>query len=197
MSEFTSPMKPYLKAEALSYVRSGKYAEAANKYQQYIELNEHDDDAWAALGGAFRRLGDLQSAINSYEKAFQINPRSTYAAVNLVSLLFALKPDGKKLQDYVSRALALTEDKIRSGTKTADHWTWYDLGMLQLIKGDVDAATRSYNYAAEITPQTATEHFRSAIDGLTFLKDHNPTIKSIDRIIDLLTGRIKRATDVS
>ena len=195
MSEALSPRKPSLKASALSLVREGKPDLGAAKYREYLALNEWDDDAWAGLGGALRRMGQIDGAIDCYAKAFEINPKSTYAAVNVVVLSKARNTEGDavRLDEYLPNAMKLIRSKIRlaeeENPNQVDYWTWYDLGMLQLISGEVSAALSSYNYAAESTPQNAVETFRSVISGLEFLTEHNGQIDGIERVLADLRRR--------
>lgn len=181
------PKKSFLKAEALELVREGKIDPAIEKYRQYLGLNPLDDDAWCGLGGAYRRKDVINQAINSYEKAYKINPQSTYALVNIVSLRAARhsKQDQEILEKtYLPEAIKLVKRIIEKGD--GDHWTWYDLATVQLIQGDIEEARRTFNYAAELTPQTAKEHFRTVLNNLNFLKEHNPSIKGISDIIKII-----------
>jgi tetratricopeptide (TPR) repeat protein len=176
-----------LKAKALSAVRSGDYDAAIENYRKYLALNPGDDDAWAGLGGAYRRKADIDQAIHSYEEAFDINRQSTYALVNVVSLRAARggPEDRARLRTYLPTALHLTRERIESGE--GDYWTWYDLATLQLLQGDVEEAARSFQYAADLTPVTAKENYRSVLDNLTFLQQHNPSIKGISDAIQIIS----------
>ena len=189
MTTQTSRQKRHLKAAALSFVRSGDLEGAIDNYKQYLVLNPDDDDAWAGLGGAYRRKGNLKQAIDSYEKSYKINAKSTYAIINIVTLLAARnsKEDKKKLEKYLPAAKQLTQVTIDSGE--ADYWAWYDLATLQLIEGHTDAIS-TFNYAADLTPKTAKENFRSVLNNLNFLKLNNPTIQGIDKIIETIESKI-------
>jgi tetratricopeptide (TPR) repeat protein len=194
MENQTPPMKRYLKAAALSAVRSGDIKEAIDKYRQYLELNPQDYDAWAGLGGAQRRMEDLVAAIESYEKAYEINPKSTYALVNIVALRAARgnEDDKEKLKEYIPIAKQLIQEIIDSGD--ADYWNWYDLATLQMIEGDTDAAISTFNYAADLTPKTATENFLSVIKQLTFLQQNIPNIPGLSQIIENINRRMTTTT---
>ena len=130
--------------------------------------------------------GNLKKAIESYEKAHKINPRSSYALVNILSLYAArsTNEDMEKLKKMLPDALMLSQQIIESDD--GDYWAWYDLATLQLIGGQTDEAIRSFNYAAELTPKTAKENFRSVLSNLNFLKKHNPSIQSIAEVIEII-----------
>lgn len=186
MKNQPSPQKRYLKLDALSALRSGDIDSAIKKYEQYLDLNPGDDDAWAGLGGAYKRTENLKKAIDSYEKAYEINPESSYALVNLISIRAAqnIEEDKEMLKKYIPKAVQIFHQIINNGK--GDFWTWYDLGTIQLIKGEAEEAIKIFNYAAELTPKTALENFRSVLNNLMFLKEHNPNMKGISKIIDII-----------
>lgn len=184
MANQSPPKKRHLKAAALSAVRNGDINEAIDRYKQYLALNPRDHDAWSGLGGAHRRQENLKEAIESYERAYEINPKSTYALVNIVALRAARgnKGDEEKLDKLIPVAKQLIQEIIDGGE--ADYWTWYDLATLNLLEGNTDTAISTFNYAAELTPKTATENFISVLKQLTFLQEKNPSIQGIAQIID-------------
>lgn len=182
--------KKYLKAEALSAVRKGELDIAIEKYRAYLALNPEDDDAWAGLGGSLRRQGLIDQAIESYERAYGLNRTSSYALINIVSLRAArhLAEDEQKLEAYIPEALKLCQEII-DGSQ-ADYWNWYDLATLRLLHGETEEAVSTFSYAAELTPKTATESFRSVLSNLNFLKTHNLGIPGIDRVIALVSAYV-------
>ena len=181
-------MKKYLKAEAQAMVRQGEVEAGVTKWQEYLALpdNAADDDAWAALGGAYRRLGDIDRALDSYERADSINPRSTYALVNLVSLRAArhAPDDQAHLTRDIPRAIELCRATIDRADAT--HWNWYDLATLQLIQGSVDDAMETLFHAVALTPAAAKEHFRSVLSNLRFLQERNHAIRGLDEAISIV-----------
>lgn len=193
-------IKLSLKAEALDAVRSGDFDTAVEKYKKYLSLepNKTDDDAWAGLGGAYRRKQELESSLSSYEKAYQINPQSTYALGNIISLLAArcLPADREKLQQYLPDAVRLAQRK--TSVPEADHWAWYDLATTHLVEGLFDEsksekAVNTFYFAAELTPPAAEENFRSVLSNLTFLAEHNPSIPKIKEVIEMIKQRVEQA----
>jgi tetratricopeptide (TPR) repeat protein len=178
MSE-VQPQKTYLQMEALAAVRKGELDTGMQKYREYLQLNPQDDDAWAGLGGAYRRKDDIDQALKHYQEAYRLNPQSTYALVNIISLLAArYKPgDVEALQTYVPEAMKLIQQLIAQ--EPGKYWTWYDLATAQLIQdliapGKTEEAIKTFSYAVELTPQMAQEQFHSVLSNLTFLQKHNP-----------------------
>ena len=195
MPEF-KPIKISLKAAALNGVRNNDLEMAIEQYKEYLALepNQMDDDAWAGLGGAYRRKRDFESALSSYKRAFQINPQSTYSIGNIISLLAAryLSEDRMQLQQYLPEAIRLTERK--ASAPESDHWAWYDLATTQLIEGLFDEskseeAAKTFYFAAERTPPSAKEYFRSVLSHLTFLVENNPKIPRVKEVIEMIKKR--------
>ena len=193
-------MKNFLKAEALALVRNGEIQPSIDKYLEYLALepNQGDDDAWSSLGGAYRRLGDIDKALEHYQRAYTLNPRSSYALVNLVSLQAARNSlaDQEQLATTIPEAIRLCQDKIIETEKSIGEasekqifWTWYDLGTLHLISGNTVEAINIFYHAVSLTPETAKEYFRSVLGNLVFLREHNPDIPGLAEVISLLGER--------
>ncbi|MDQ3564277.1 MAG: tetratricopeptide repeat protein [Pseudomonadota bacterium] len=185
----TSPTKKFLKAEALAAVRKGEVEPGIAKYREYLALadNTSDDDAWASLGGAYRRAGDLDQAIDCYRKAYELNRQSTYALVNLVSLHAARNTaaDQEALKRDLPEAIRLCREVIERTDAT--FWNWYDLATLQLIEGPSSRAISTLYHAVALTPPTAKENFRSVLNNLRFLHDHNPEVDGLADAISLVS----------
>ena len=184
-----SSTKKFLKAEALAAVRAGEVEPGIAKYREYLALagNESDDDAWASLGGAYRRAGDLDQAIDCYAKAHEINPQSTYALVNLVSLHAARnKPEDRaSLDQELPETIRLCREVIERADAT--YWNWYDLATVQLIQGQSDQAMKTLYHAVALTPAAAKENFRSVANNLRFLEERNPGIADLGDAIALVS----------
>ena len=184
-----TPTKKFLKAEALAAVRAGEVEPGIAKYREYPALagNENDDDAWASLGGAYRRAGDLDQAIDCYANAHEINPQSTYALVNLVSLHAARNtPDDRvPLERELPEAVRLCYQTIERPDAT--FWNWYDLATVQLIQGPPEQAMKTLYHAVALTPPAAKENFRSVANNLRFLEERNPAIAGLGDAIILVS----------
>ena len=65
---------------ALAYVQKGRLAEAILLYQRSIELFTSEKDkavSWNRLGNVYRRLDDYENAIESYQRADELDPDNT------------------------------------------------------------------------------------------------------------------------
>ena len=200
--------REYLKLEALECVRSAARSNdesskaellktGVEKYRQYLDFpeNKDDDDAWAGMGGAYRRLNDIDKAIESYQSAYNLNGSSTYALVNLATLLAARQRPGDKelLAHYSAKAQQLFQQIIDKGK--ADYWNLFDVATLQMIDGRVEESQASFKYAAERTPKDKVESFRSVLSNLQFLKTHQPAMPGLLAAIKVVEGYLVKPNE--
>ncbi len=190
-------MKKFLKAEALAAVRKGDIQAGIEKYREFLALepNSTDDDAWAALGGAYRRAGDIDQAIKCYRHADQLK-RTTYALVNLVSLHAARNTpaDHEALGRDLPEAIRLCRETIEHTDAT--FWSWYDLATLQLIQGPPAEAMKTLYHAVALTPPAAKENFRSVLNNLRFLHERNPAIAGLAEAIFVVSEKVAEVNPI-
>lgn len=186
-------MKNYLKAEALAAVRGGNIRTGIDRYREYLAFvaNASDDDAWASLGGAHRRAGEVDQAIECYTRAYELNLSSSYALVNLVSLRAARNsPADRELQERdVREAIRLCRERIEGDQ--ASFWDWYDLATLHLFDGASAEAEKLFSHAIALTPEAAKQNFRSVLSNLRFLQEHNPGIVGLENAISLIEAHAR------
>jgi tetratricopeptide (TPR) repeat protein len=83
---------------ALAYVQKGRLAEAILLYQRSIELFTSEKDkavSWNRLGNVYRRLDDYENAIESYQRADELDPdNATLSLQSRFSLLgnYSMEP---------------------------------------------------------------------------------------------------------
>ena len=65
------------------YYRGGKFAEAANEYQQIVDQGLVSSAVYFNLGNAFYRQGNIAQAILAYERAQRLSPGDPDIAHNL------------------------------------------------------------------------------------------------------------------
>ena len=52
------------------------FASSKDFFKKALEMSPEYDEIWFAQGELFIRMGHIEDAIESFEKAFEINPRS-------------------------------------------------------------------------------------------------------------------------
>lgn len=104
---------PDLRAQAYTnlgsaYRMSGNHREAKQNYQSSLQLNPNATLALIGLGLVSQKTGDLDLAIQSYEKAVAIQP--TDVDYLLLAQAWQLKGDANKAQEAFHRAETLTRN---------------------------------------------------------------------------------------
>lgn len=83
--DFAAPSRePYSEAkrlygEGVKYALAGLYAQAAQIFEQAVKLDPQFADAHFALGHAYFDMGRWQNAIDSFQRAVELNPRDLAA----------------------------------------------------------------------------------------------------------------------
>lgn len=57
-------------------INDNRTDEALRLLDEYIKKNASDDEAYYLQGNAYRKMGDIRLALNSYLKAIELNPDS-------------------------------------------------------------------------------------------------------------------------
>jgi tetratricopeptide (TPR) repeat protein len=111
-----------------------------------------DDDGeswWGVLGGLYKRRGQINEAINAYEKVTDVTPQSSYGFGNLALLHMKRNEREKMLQMYerVER-IARTEARAQQG----NFWGYADLVTSSYAIGKTDQADEAVDIAIAIAP---------------------------------------------
>jgi Tfp pilus assembly protein PilF len=67
----------------MKYFNDGNYLLAKEKFISAVKINDENAIAWDNLGSIFGRLGDLDSSIQCYSRAFKLKPNSIQYVNNL------------------------------------------------------------------------------------------------------------------
>ena len=162
--------------------RDTAYREAIECLRHASELLPDSDDAFASLGGTYRRLNKYQRSLEYYKKALEVNPQSSYARGN-VGLLAWHIGDAKTAREAFRQVETIATEHIEASSSDELYWDYYDRGQARLILNQKESALQDYRTAIALT-RTPGE-FQSVIDGLKFLlevKDKHP----IDGLEDTL-----------
>ncbi len=86
-----------------SAFRVGRYAEAAEKFRQALEINSNSIAAWIDLGSALGEMGEPGKAITAFERAVELAPGNETALYNL-GVLLSRRGQYDRAIDYLSQA---------------------------------------------------------------------------------------------
>ena len=189
-------------AEAL---RNTDYDQAIEHLKRAIDLRSNYEDALAALGAVYRRMGDRERdlqheekareyyelAMDYYQQAHNAEPFSSYALGNVASLSWYLGGQ-KAARSYFVLAEAAARVRIMNVGGTAEiYWDYYDLALAQLVIGTVDKnealkneALQTYKTAIQLTPGTV--QFDSVLNNLCLLQKAPERIDKLDSVVATL-----------
>ncbi len=68
---------------AITYFRSGRYADATTQFQKLIDKKPNSAELYVRIGEAKKSAGDTQGAIEAFKKAKDLEPRSVLSHLNL------------------------------------------------------------------------------------------------------------------
>jgi tetratricopeptide (TPR) repeat protein/DNA-binding winged helix-turn-helix (wHTH) protein len=119
--------------------RSGRYAEAAREYEYVVALDRNNTMGWANLGAAYMLAGELESALETYRRALEIEPwQSAYANMGLMYY-------------YLGRPQEAIEAQRRSvDLAPNDHLAWSNLGDALWMGGRKEEAQQAFGTAERL-----------------------------------------------
>ncbi len=144
--------------------------------QTAIQINPRDSDAYAALGGTYRKQGKDQDAQESYKKAVEVNPGDPYPLGNY--LIYEIRNKGN-LSPVESNRLKIEqaiEKRIGQAEVSADiPWAYFDLGLFNLLLGDVNRSL--LNYLMAMKSSADAWMIKTALDSFNQLEIVHDQIK--------------------
>ena len=102
-----------------------------------ISLNPHNDGAFVNRGIAYRRIGDVDSAIRDYDEAIRLNPQAADAFNN--------RGNAFRTRDEPERAIRDYDEAIRLDPHYAHAFN--NRGIIFLERGDADRAIVDFSVA--------------------------------------------------
>jgi tetratricopeptide (TPR) repeat protein len=130
-------------------------------------VDDDDESWWGSLGGLYRRRNQVDEAINAYEKAGEITPKSSYAFSNL-ALLYVSKKDKEAMMRTYQRVEQLAWGEVQADVD--NYWAYADLLTARLALGKVAEAEEVFNSVLEIAPSDSPYVFESLLDTLQRLR---------------------------
>ena len=141
------PIHHYGRAQAPEKLRLKQTYYLSLARKKVVE-NPNDARSHFELGNQLHELGDHEGAVESYEKALEIEPNSPVILTNLGSIYH-------KLGDF-SRAKEAFEHALRLDPDRAD--TTRNLGVTMTCMGDYEGAIEQFRKAAQLEPDLFDVH---------------------------------------
>lgn len=166
--------------------RNRYYAEAEVNLLKALEVDGGMVDAdgesyFGTLGGLYRRQNRNQDALQAYEKAVEITPKSSYPIGNLAVLYKRLGKDDEAKATF-AKAQIIAEDVLES--QPNDYWAQLDLAQAMLVQEKSDEALKKYQSILRHDPSIAA--LKAAVSTLKFLSESPTPIPKIAEVISLI-----------
>ncbi|MEZ4667167.1 MAG: tetratricopeptide repeat protein [Anaerolineae bacterium] len=130
-------------------------------------VDEDEESWWGSLGGLYRRRGQIDEAIDAYENASQVTPKSSYAYSNL-ALLYMQKNDREKMLKTYVRVEQLAYGEVMADVD--NYWAYADLLTSRLALHKVADAEQTLQSVLEVAPKDSPYVFESLLDTLQRLE---------------------------
>lgn len=132
----------YLNNRGADELRAAHPDIAARLFQDAVALAPHFAPAWANLGVAKRRLGDVPGALEAYRRALALDPGNPTVLTNLAALFRSLGRESEAQQAL--RAAKLSQASPHQLLVRGD---------VELAAGNLDTAKKLYRRALRANPR--------------------------------------------
>lgn len=115
----------------------GNLLQALGQNENLIDLNR--ESFWGPVGGNYRDKGQIDSAIEAYERALSVTPGSSYPMGNL-GALYLYQAKEQQSDEFKQKALDMFKETVRAseseiGLNPNDYFVIMDLAMANTILG--------------------------------------------------------------
>lgn len=136
-------------------------------------VDEDGESWWGALGGLYRRRGQVDQAIYAYEQATIVTPHSSYPFGNLANL-YGRENNIEAMLRMYKRVEKLAFAEVQA--EVDNYWGYFDLLTAHLATNHIDKAEDILPSVLETVPADAVYALESLVDTLTrvagVLKDY-------------------------
>ncbi len=154
-------------------------------------VDEDDESWWGALGGLYRRRGQIDDAIRAYQRATEVTPHSSYGLGNLALLYMKTHNRERMLKTYKRVEKLAYAEAIAS---VDNYWGYADLVISRLALGKIEEAKEALDTALEIAPIDSPYTIESLLETMGNLcevlePEDEPPIREIMRHVRDVTEK--------
>jgi tetratricopeptide (TPR) repeat protein len=146
-----NPLSTAYRELGMAYSRASKPQIALDWLQKAVALDPSDSDIHGIIGGVYKSKFDIEKAIESYERGFDADPKSTYCLLNVIALRLIKNQTGDRIRvkQLLSTADRLTNEGIH--TEEVDHWSIFDRAHYLLFAEKPTQAIEQFEQALRMT----------------------------------------------
>lgn len=131
-------------------------------------MDEDGESWWGALGGLYRRRGQVDQAISAYERGTKVTPHSSYPFSNL-ALLYLQTHNRQRMIETYKRVERLAWGEVQA--EVDNYWAYADLITARLALGKVAEAEEVLELGLDAAPADSPYTLESLVDTLTRLAE--------------------------
>ncbi|GAB4526820.1 MAG: hypothetical protein OHK0046_43950 [Anaerolineae bacterium] len=159
-------------------------------------IDEDNESWWGALGGLYRRRGQIDLAIGAYRRGTEVTPHSSYPFSNLALLYLQTGklPEARKAYERVEK---LAWGEVRA--EADNYWAYADLIVSRLALGKYAEVQDILPTALDTAPPESAYTLDSLVETLERLGDVLPAGERphIDDVVaQIRSFKVKRDTGV-
>lgn len=146
-----NPLPTVYREIGMAYSRADKTQFALDQLQKAVTLDPSDSDTHGIIGGVYKNKFDIEKAIESYERGFDADNKSTYCLLNIIALRLIRNEIGDRIR--VKQLLPLADELTNSVIQTegANHWSIFDRAHYLLFAGDTNPSIEQFEKALKMT----------------------------------------------
>ncbi len=131
-------------------------------------VDEDGESWWGSLGGLYRRRGQIEQAVDAYNRAAAVTPHSSYPFSNL-ALLYMAANDREHMLRMYTQVLRLARGEAMADVD--NYWAYADVLTSLLALGRTAEAEEALESVFAIAPPDSPYALESLADTLTRLRD--------------------------
>jgi tetratricopeptide (TPR) repeat protein len=150
-----------------------------------IGLNSNDFDAYASLGGIYKREENYEGAADMYAKSVEVSNGHPYPLLN--ALLLQVREQGPasitpKQKIFMKRAEVALKKQVNDNPPYNSPWCFFDLSTINLLNNNAEALSTLENMGIVATDWQYKTHYET----LTLLKNQKCNIPMLENVISYL-----------
>ncbi len=151
-----------------------------------IELNPADFDAYASLGGIYKRLEKYDESLQMYNSSLEVSNGHPYPLLNAIIPQVREKGTASitsKQKIYMKRAEVPLRKQVADNPPYNPPWSFFDLSTISLLNGKKDEAL---SILEEGLVNAKDWEARTHLDTLLLMENQKADLPGFDDIIDAL-----------
>ena len=160
----------------LTQLRGRNFQEAAEAFEQAISNNIDSNEIFFELGTAYEELGDLNRAVENFEKYAKLGPANPYSTWLKIAQAYVRLDQAEKAITAYREALKINPDDINCN---------YNLAKLLADSNQLEEAEILFKKLAEKNPNDAITYYGQIMQMYDRAEKYDKAVEAARKIVDL------------